>query len=119
MPSASCRPRHPRRALGFTANAAHTPLPQIGRKDGKDKEAEAARLEKYPNLSEPHRLRALMGKKIKVVASGPSACHSIVIGEGLPQASRWGSRGARACDRSLGPYVVPRRQPGQGLFVGP
>lgn len=55
--------------------------PQIGRKDGKDKAAEAERMTRYPNLTEPHRLASLAGKKIKVIASGPAACHSIIIGE--------------------------------------
>ncbi|CAG9463842.1 unnamed protein product [Pedinophyceae sp. YPF-701] len=52
---------------------------QIGRKDPKKKDQEAERLIKYPNLTEPHRFKAVIGKKIHLIAAGSSACHSVIV----------------------------------------
>jgi hypothetical protein len=40
---------------------------------------ELARQEAYPNLPQPYRIQALVGKKIKFVASGAAAAHIICI----------------------------------------
>ncbi|KAK9816923.1 hypothetical protein WJX72_007117 [[Myrmecia] bisecta] len=56
----------------------------LGRVTGGKKKSDQERLdellraERYPNLSTPHRLKSLMGVRIKFVAAGPSACHSII-----------------------------------------
>lgn len=53
----------------------------IGRTLAKGKKQDPKEVERasyYPNLDVPHRVKSLMGVKIKMVASGSAACHSII-----------------------------------------
>jgi len=62
---------------------------QIGRKDSKKKEENDKRLEKYPNLMEPTRLKSMAGKKFTIIASGPAACHTVIV-DTTGRAYSWG-----------------------------
>ncbi|GMH42697.1 hypothetical protein BSKO_10616 [Bryopsis sp. KO-2023] len=70
---------------GAVLVAGGTDWAQLGRavrrkkNDVNKKEAEerAERAERYPNLLEPHRIKTLMGVKIRFVAAGSAACHCI------------------------------------------
>mmetsp|Transcript_45199 Transcript_45199/g.117095 ORF Transcript_45199/g.117095 Transcript_45199/m.117095 type:complete len:461 (+) Transcript_45199:70-1452(+) len=60
-----------------------------GKKTPKEKAEEAERAITYPNLDTPHRVKNLMGIKIRFVASGSAACHSI-IGDMSGKCYTWG-----------------------------
>lgn len=67
-------------AGGEVLFAGGTDWATLGRVGGKktDAQQELDRQERYPNLVEPYRLKALMDVRIAFIAAGSAACHCIV-----------------------------------------
>lgn len=84
---------NPARSLSFSALAAVFLSAPVHVQD------EQARMETYPNLLEPYRMKAMMGVKINFVAAGSAAAHIMCIDmEG--RLFTWGRNSVRSTSQS-------------------